>query len=254
MSEARAGYASLVLLAAVLLAGCHRHAPAVTPPASAARTVSPLPLSQADLGVSLLAEVANARFALSLGDVVAAGNDISAARAFAAQLPNRPSKLILPDPRGEGRALFDPAAAAAKHEPLTDFQAVVTLDSARTQLPDHVAQADSFLRALQSRVPQGLIPPDLPLLRVAAALDQARAAATEGRSSNLKTQLLCASALLKGYPGNAHRAGITALAADIDQTLANPRTLQTMSGYRVDSWAGQVAGWLGSDRWNAPRG
>lgn len=134
-----------------LLSGCQR-SPVVQPaqPASVSR-LGLVPLSQIDLGATLLAEVENARVALDAGDPVAASNDVAQALSFAMQLPNQPSNLIRSGPM-------------SNDAPVTAFGVEVELSSAQAQLPGDLKAADAHLRNIQDGIPQGSIPADLALL------------------------------------------------------------------------------------------
>jgi hypothetical protein len=243
----------LLLPAAALIGGCHRNPVTTSPPAASIPSGGLIPLSQLDVGASLLAEEENARFAISMRDAVAAANDVAQAVSFATQLSDHPSKLIPAEPSNGGRKrIAGPSDAASQHSPLTDFAALVDLTSAQSQLPAHLQAADTYLRTIQSRIPTGLVPKDLPLLRAAASLDLARVGAFQGRTPDLKTQLLTAQLALKSYVGPAHLAEARALAATIDKDLASPQALNAMLPHRLSSWLSQVVQWAGTDRWNTP--
>jgi hypothetical protein len=205
-----------------------------------------------DLGASLLAAVDNARLALVLRDPIAASNDVGQALSFARQLPNRPSNLI----RSEPTSIDHDRTSGAKgtdiyHDPLTAFRALAELTSAQAELDNsNLEAADADLHDIQDGIRQGLIPNDLPLLRAAASLDLARSAASEGRTSDFKTQLLSAQFALRTYAGPGHVAEAKALAATIGQSLAQARTLDMILPDQLSLWLGKVVEWDGTDRWS----
>jgi hypothetical protein len=149
---------TLICAEAVLLAGCYRspEAPeAQAPWLAVAPPIAPVSLSEVDLGNSLLAEVDNARLAIELRDPVAAANDVGQALAFARQLPNRISKLLLSEP-----PIIEPAnpasvsGAAVSHARMTAFDAQVKLVSAQAELDGNNLQAaDADLHAIQTGIP-----------------------------------------------------------------------------------------------------
>jgi hypothetical protein len=200
----------------------------------------------------LLAEVENARLAIAVRDPDAASNDVAQALSFANQLPDRPSKLMRSERASSDRdRTSEPNATRLSHAPLTDFGAQVELNSAQVELTGNLEAADAHLRNIQNRIPQGLIPRDLPLLRAAASLELARFDASAGQTASLRTQLLSAQSALRSYTGPGHVAEAKALAATIDQALSK-RTLDTMLTYQPSSWLTQVVEWAGTDRWSAP--
>lgn len=237
---------------AALLAGCHHHSVGVILRPANVPSVD-LPLSQVDLGASVLAEVENARLAIIAKDLVAASNDIAAAKSFAAQLPYRPSKLILPDPARAGRNRSSaPGGIYRFHAPLTDFETFVELVSAQADLLGNSEAADSHLRNIQMGIRQDLVPHTLLLLRAAANLDRARVDALKGQTLDLRTQLRGAQTALSSYSGPAHVTEAKALAATIDQALSQARTINTMLPYRPGAWLTEVVQWAGAERWNEP--
>ena len=243
----------LLLAGATLIGGCHRNPVTTSPPTAGALSGDFVPLSQMDVGAAVLAEEENARFAISMRDAVAAANDIAQAVSFATQLSDHPSKLIPLEPSNGGRKrIAGPSDALSQHSPLTDFAALVELTSAQSQLPAHLRAADTYLRMIQSRVPAKLVSKDLPLLRAAASLDLARIDAFQGRTQDLKTQLLTAQFALRSYVGPAHLAAARALAVTIDEDLASSQVLNAMPPSRVSAWLSQVVQWAGAVRWNTP--
>jgi hypothetical protein len=201
----------------------------------------------------MLAEVVNARFAIGQHDAVAVTNDVAEALSFANQLPDHPSRIIRSEPMGGGRQrISGPEDAASQHQPLTDFAALVGLTSAQAELPGNLAVADGQLRAIENRIRAGPVPGDLPLLRAAASLDLARIDATEGRTADLKTQLVTAQLALNSWVAPDHSAEAKALAATIAQTVGQTKALNTMLPYQPGAWLSQVVHWAGTDRWNAP--
>jgi hypothetical protein len=178
-----------VLLGAFVFSGCHRNPAPTAQHMDSVLSINAVPLSQLDLGASLLAAVDNARFAISRRDPVAAANDINEALSFARRLPERPSKLLLSEPRAIDRhrsSGVGPTPIPYAH--LTDFGALVKLTSSQAELGNgNLEGADAELRAIRNGIPQSLIPTDLPLLRAAASLELARSAASQGRTSDLNT-------------------------------------------------------------------
>ena len=242
---------ALICAQGVLLSGCHR-SPVGQAPLTGAPPVAAVALSQVDLGASLLAEVDNARFAIELRDLVAAANDVGHALAFARQLPDRSSKLLLSEP-----LTIEPAhpssvsGAAVLHARLTAFAALVKLGSAQAELESNLEAADADLHAIQMGIPEGLIPSDLPLLRAAASLDAARSAVAEGRIPQLRTQLLTAQLALSVYAGPGHVAEAKEMAATIGKRLTQANNLGTIPSDQASLWLGKVVEWAGSDRWSA---
>lgn len=235
---------AVLFLGAALLSGCHRSAVIQSLPRSAGAPFGPVPLSQVDLGASVLAEVENARFAIAARAPVAAANDLTAAMTFALELSYKPSKIM---------GAESPSGPHPVHVPLTDFGARADLTSAQAELPGNFAAADAQLRHLQNRIPQALIPRDLPLLCAAASLDLARFDASVGQLADLKTQLLSARSALGRYTGPGHVADAKALAATIDQA-SSPRAVSMMMPSEPGAWLTQVVEWAGTDRWNVPTG
>jgi hypothetical protein len=228
LDSARPGSLAVAMAMALLAA--------VTAAATPGRGVtdSAVPLSQQDLGVSMLALVDNARFAIARRDVVAAVNDVSEAQSLARNLPIQPSKLI-PPKEANG---------------VTDFDALVQLNSSRAELGKlRFKSADADLRRIQKGIPRAAVPRTLPLLSAAASLDLARTAAINGRTGDLKTQLMTARHFLRQYAGSQHPAA-RRLAAQIGKLLAQRRRSAVLP-YRLSDWASQVCGWAGSERWGA---
>jgi hypothetical protein len=71
------------------------------------------------------------------------------------------------------------------------------------------------------------------------------------RTSDLKTQLLCAELALSVYTGPAHLAEAHDLAATIGQTLDQSGPRAPILEYRVNVWLGNVVGLAGGGRWDA---
>lgn len=243
---------ALICAEAVFLSGCDRGPMVQAPQGSDAQSVATTPLSQVDLGASLLAEVDNARMAIELRDRVAAYNDVGQALAFARQLTNRPSKLLLSEPpTGEPRSPLSVRRTAVSPSRMTVFGAMVKLGSAQAELDSNLEAADADLHAIQTGIPPQLIPSNLQLLRAAASLDVARNAVSEGRNPEVRTQLLAAQLALNTYTGPGHVADAKELAAVIGQTLGRESVLGTISPYRISMWLGRVAAWTGSEPWVA---
>ena len=191
--------------------------------------------------------------AIELRDPVAAANDVGQALAFARQLPNWISKLLLSEP-----PIIEPAnpssvsGAAVSHTRMTAFDSQVKLVSAQAELDNNNLQAaDADLNAIHTGIPEQLIPSDLPLLSAAASLEKARTAVPEGRILELRTQLLTAQLALSAYAGPRHVAESKAMAAAIAQTLRQGSTLGTIRPYQINLWLGKIVAWAGSDRWSA---
>jgi hypothetical protein len=242
----------LVLGGFFFLSACHRKSVPEAAPVNLL-PVDAVPLSQLDLGASMLAAVDNARFAIRKGDPVAAANDLNQALSYARRLPDRPSRLLRSEPRAMDRNQSSrPGAKPIPPAQLTDFGALVKLASSRAELDEgKLDDADAQLRAIQDGIPQSEIPSDLPLLRAAGSLDSAHSAAKEGRTSDLKTQLLCAELALSVYTGPAHLAEAHDLAATIGQTLDQSGPRAPILEYRVNVWLGNVVGLAGGGRWDA---
>jgi hypothetical protein len=242
-----------IFVEAVLLACCSCSPISQGPPLASAPPLGGAPLSQVDLGASILAEVGNARFAVSLRDPIAAGNDVDQAVSLARQLPDRPSNLLPSEP-----APIEPdrpsgvSGTGISYARLTVFGAMVKLTSAQAELDgSNLEEADADLAAIQNGIPKELIPNDLPLLRAAASLDLARSAASEGRTSDLRTQLLSAQLALSTYAGPSKVAEAKALAAIIGQSLKQAGALNTMQPYQLSLWLGRVVTLSGAARWSA---
>jgi hypothetical protein len=203
------------------------------------------------VGDSLLAEVDNARLAIELRDRVAAANDVGQALAFARQLTNQSSKLLLSEPLIIEPGKSSVSGTAVIHARMTAFGALVKLGSAQAELDSNLEAADADLHAIQWGIPGQLIPRNLPLLRAAASLDMARSAVSMGRTLALRTQLLTAQLALSAYAEPGHLAEAKALAADIGHTLSQASTLGTLPPNQVSLWLGKVVEWEGSDRWSA---
>jgi hypothetical protein len=237
---------------AALLSACQRSPVAQAPQPASVPPLGLVPLSQIDLGATLLAEVANARVAIALRDPVAASNDVAQALSFAMQLPDRPSNLIRAVPISNDRDRTSGPRAMRHYEPpLTVFAVQVELGSVQAQLPGNLNAADTQLRDIQNGIPQGSIPADLALLKAAASLDLAQIAAAEGRRRNLRTQLLSAQIALGTFSGPRHTGEAIALQATIDQSLRTG-TVNTMLSYQPSSWLSKVLEWDGAYSWNAP--
>lgn len=245
---------SLVLLLAgvALLSGCDRNPAAQSPQAVSDPTFALPPLSQMDLGATLLAEVENARVAIVEGDPVAASNDLTQAWSFAVQLPDRPSKWIFSGPLFEERnRISHPHDMPRFDPPLTVFGVQVELSSAQAELSSNLEAADAHLRSIEDGIPQGSIRSDLALLRAAASLDLARIAASEGRRRDLRTQLRSAESALRAYSGAGHIEEADALQATIDQSI-HTGTVDSMLSYQPSAWLFTVLKWDGAYSWNAP--
>jgi hypothetical protein len=243
---------ALVCANCLLFSGCHRSPPGEVPSVIDQAPVADIPLSQVDLGASVLAAVDNARVAIEMRDRVAAYNDVDEAVAFARQLVNRPSRLLLSEPIAiEPGTSSSPLAAA--HVRITGFDVLVKLASARAELESNLQAADADLHDIQRGIPEQLIPTDLQLLKAAASLSLSRSAVTQGRTPELTTQLVTAQLALNAYAGPGHIAEAKALAATIGQTLRRTATLDTTPPNQMSIWLGIVVGWAGSESWEVSR-
>lgn len=241
---------ALLLAEAAVLSGCYRspmpHAPVET-------SAAPAPLSEVDLGASVLAEVDNARLAIAQHDLISAGNDVHRALLFARQLVDRPSTLFPSETVTTGAPwTAGVSATGTPHARLTAFGVQVKLATAQAELNGGLDQADADLRDIQQDIPKQMIPSNLLLLRAAASLDLARTAAFNGRISDLRTQLLDARVALNAYAEADHMAQARRLAAVIDQSIQRAATLNTLLPAQISLWLSEVVAWAGSDRWSAP--
>ncbi|HWG76326.1 MAG TPA: hypothetical protein VN660_05980 [Steroidobacteraceae bacterium] len=186
----------------------------------------------------MLAAVYDARQAIGLHDPIAAYNDISQAL-------------------DAGRQAVDQGTVEQGTQSLTalleSFPVQAKLLSAQAQLTaGKVAAADALLVGIENLIPARLMPGNLSLREAAASLELARQAASLG-TPQLRTQLLCAVAALRGalrdHPGTAHVQEAMALAAALDRTLANPAQLRTLLPEQVSIWLATVTQMMGTDRW-----
>jgi hypothetical protein len=233
----------LALSVATALAACQRPHDRPHAVIDAARPTGSL--ASVDLGVSMLADVENARAAIAAHDAMAAANDIDQAIDYAVRLPDvnsalYPNDAILPGghaPAGHGSGAAAPAA-------LTSFDTEVALTSAQSAIEGgDLAVADTDLAAIQQRTPPHLAPADLPLLRADECLGLARIAIESEHPTELATQLKIAEAALGAYQGAAHAADARALAAAIQTALKQPGALDHMQSDQLDLWLQRVDGW-----------
>jgi len=233
----------LVLSLAATLAACQR--PQDRPHAVVDASRPTGSLASVDLGVSMLADVDNARAAIAAHDVMAASNDVDQAIVFAVRLPDvnsalYPNDAILPGghaPAGHGSGAAAPVA-------LTSFDTEVALTSAQSAIEGgDLAVADTDLAAIQQRTPPRLVPADLPLLRADQSLDLARIAIESEHPAELETQLKTAEAALGAYQGSVHAADARALATAIQTALKQPGVLDHMQTDQLVIWSQTVDGW-----------
>lgn len=175
----------------------------------------------------MLAAVRDAREAIALHDPIAADNDISQALD------------LTPQTVGAAQSLATLLGSFPVRVHLVSAQALLT--------QGRVADADTLLMEIQSRVPGRLMPHDLPLLAAADSLERARVAASLG-TPQLRTQLLCAVAALRDYRGTAYAQETMALASALDRALAHPTQLRTLLPAQVGIWLATVMQLTGTDR------
>lgn len=186
----------------------------------------------------MLAAVYDARQAIGLHDPIAAYNDISQALDAGRQAVDQGT---VEQGTQSLTALLESIPVQAK---LLSAQAMLTAGK--------VATADALLVGIEDLIPARLMPRNLPLREAAASLELARRAASLG-TPQLRTQLLCAVAALRGalraHPGSAHVQEAMALVAALDRTLADPAQLRTLLPEQVSIWLATVTQLTERDRW-----
>jgi hypothetical protein len=235
--------AILAVLLAAALAACHRaHDRAHDRPHAAVDAERPTgSLAATDLGVSMLADVDNARAAIAAHDAMAAANDVNQAIDYAVRLPDVNSALYPNDAIQPNRQAGKTGAAALA---LTSFDTEVVLTTAQSAIEaGDLADADTDLAAIQQRTPPRLVPADLPLLRADESLDLARIAVESEHPAELATQLSIAETALGAYQGGAHAGDAHALATAIQIALKRPGALDHLQPDQLDVWSKRVDGW-----------
>ena len=235
-----------LLLAALIVTGCTR-APSVPAAAQAPTPVLPSALSQRDPGASLLAAIENARQAINWHDLLAAGGDLNQALGFAQEVLSQ-INTSLPALQPAGAA-SDPGPPAALSATLRSPVVEARLLTAKAKLGTGDAPgAVADLEVIQRQVPADRLPRTFALLRAAASLELAKAAASLGLP-RLQTQLHCAQVALLAYQGPAHLEDARALAMTFGRYLADERMRRLLLPEELSIWQGMIAQWAGSDHW-----
>lgn len=226
----------------VLAVACQRHAAPSREPRATFGTRS---LVEEDLGATLLAGVCNARLAIAAGNRLDAANDVTNARAAAAQLAGQSSALFADAPPVPSQMRAGASGGGPPPARMTRFEAQVRLMSASAALTNgDLAGADRDLAAIQDAIPANRVPANLPLLQADESLDVALAALVGERPADLSYQLATAARQLKAYRGSGNAAEVKRMAAEIDAALAQPGAPTRLSQAKVQLWSDRIDGWI----------
>lgn len=224
------GIARAVILPCVaslmFVCGCE---PSRPPPPPHGNATAPPPPAKTHAAAAL-ADLENARFALSRMDRTAANNDLLRAIEASQRLPDETQTLFVA-----------PAAGQRGPKRLAPFALRAGLIDARAALlSGDLAAADRILAGLSEEVPAAVVPPRLPLVQARESLALAEKAAKDGQRSELGTELQNAESVLRTYAATSHAQAPRLLADEIAAYAGSPARLATLSPVQAQVWAAKV--------------